>query len=138
MPAARVLLVLCALAAGAPDVAVATGPSLRGDVRYEVSGGFAGLDDRLLLRADGRARLTRRAGKPRRFRVSARDRRALARAFDRAGFASVRSDPEPEGADLLTFRISYLGHSASTNDAVSSSALDPIRRRLDRIVDRGT
>jgi len=135
---ALVLLALAVLAAGAPVTEATAGARLHGDVRYHVSGGFAGFDDRLLLRPGGRARLTRRGGEPRRFRVSARDRRALARAFERARFASVRSDPDPDGADAITYRITYLGHSATTNDAVESSALDPIRRRLDRIVDRGT
>ncbi|MCS6883444.1 MAG: hypothetical protein RMK84_13210 [Oscillochloridaceae bacterium] len=105
-------------------------------IEYHRSGGFVGLDDRLIIREDGETSLTR---KERRFSFTL-DRATvnqLADLFTTAGFMQLRKEymPQRAGPDLFTYVVTYRGHTVRTMDGAIPPALDPILEQLDQIVE---
>ena len=119
-------------AATAAATPVAT---LRGDLDYERSGGFAGYADSLVVTRDGKGRLRRRIAERPPFELAPAEITALAEAFERADFAALPADsaskrPSP---DLLEYRIAYAGHTVRTDDATSTQRLDALIAMLDQV-----
>jgi hypothetical protein len=99
-------------------------------VRYDVSGGIAGLSERLVVDSDGGARQTGET--TRCFRVSTTQLRKLERELEAARFSSLkrRYAPEVPVADGTTQSVRYKGYEV----AVSTGADVPAR--LDRALRR--
>lgn len=104
-------------------------------VEYSRSGGIAGFDDHLVIRADGQATLTRR-GQSSEFAL---DRDTLVRLqalLDDAQFTRLDGEylPSSSGADLFTYVIAYRDHTVRTMDTAVPEALQPALELLNQIV----
>ena len=104
-------------------------------IEYSRTGGIAGFDDRLVIRANGRATLTRR-DQPSEFVL---DRETLARLqalLDDAQFTRLDAEylPSGQGADLFTYVLTYRGHTVRTMDTAVPEALQPALDLLNQIV----
>lgn len=125
----RRTLVLAAVAlAGCGDTSAQA--KLKANVRYEKSGGFAGLSQRLTLRPDGTG-VTSNLERRRRFKVSAATRRNVERAVRAAKLARTR-DPRRtgNGADGFEFSVAYGQHRVDWGDFTA----DP-PERVERLYD---
>jgi hypothetical protein len=89
---------------------------LKANVRYEKSGGFAGLSQRLTVRPDGTG-VARTLEARRAFKVTAATRRTIERAVRAARLARTR-DPRPtgQGADGFEFGVAYGPHKVDWSD----------------------
>ncbi len=107
-------------------------------LRYERSGGFAGVQEDLRVAPDRRAIIvTREAGAPStsRFRLSERAVDGLRAAFREAGWRRVESPGNYGGcADCFLYRIAYQGRVVRFDDVTFPKPLRPVVRRLDAIV----
>ncbi|HEY8581370.1 MAG TPA: hypothetical protein VIL49_00425, partial [Capillimicrobium sp.] len=83
------LLVVALLAA------LAVAPAAHARLVVERTGGIAGVQDRLVVRADGSGLVTHRGGP--RERLTPADTRAVRRALRHAGFADLDARYEPTG-----------------------------------------
>jgi hypothetical protein len=99
----RALIVALALLAGWTAESQA---ALRANVRYEKSGGFAGISERLTVRPDGSGVAVNDDGR-RAFRLAASRTRTLERAVRAADLAHTK-DPKPgDGADAFQYSVAY-------------------------------
>jgi hypothetical protein len=105
-------------------------------VEYHRSGGFAGLDDHLVIMEDGESILTR---KSERYEFSLdRDTVAgLQSLFKDAAFSQLGTEslPSRQGADLFEYVVTYEGHTVRTMDGAVPPSLQPILEALDQIVE---
>jgi hypothetical protein len=115
-----------ALALLALSAAEAQG-ALRANVRWDKSGGFAGVVQKVTVRPDGTGVATNE-DRRRSFRLSSATRRTLERAVVAADLAHTR-DPKPgNGADQFQYDVSYGPHKVTWDDL---GANPPVRvRRL--------
>jgi len=125
----RVLVVALALLAGFATEAQGV---LRANVRWEKSGGFAGVVQKVTVRPDGTGVATNE-DRRRSFRLSSAGRRALERAVVAADLAHTR-DPKPgNGADHFQYGVSYGPHKVIWDDL---GANPPVRvQRLAEILE---
>ncbi|GAA3818008.1 hypothetical protein GCM10022226_43230 [Sphaerisporangium flaviroseum] len=116
-------------------VATATAqPAQAADVRKKVwvelreQGGFAGLDDRVIVYTDGCARVSHRTGPAVRRCLTGAETRALRSALKhlRLGHTQVR----PPGADFIKYTITYKKHRVSRYTL--SSTWKPLVRQLEK------
>ena len=137
-------VVVALLLAGCSDDgdASSTLPDPSGDafhVRYQRSGGFAGVQEDLRVAAGRRATLaTATAGEPQttRFRLSEKAVDALRSAFRKAGWRQIHSPGSSAGcADCFVYRIAYQGRVVRFDSVTFPQRLTPVVRRLDAIVD---
>ncbi len=105
-------------------------------IDYHRTGGIAGFDDRLLIRADGSATLRRRDGTctfilP---EATLADLRERLRA---ANFSALPSDAMPARPvyDGFTYTITYEGHTVRTADGGVPAGLLPVVQALNRLID---
>ena len=107
-------------------------------LRYERSGGIAGVQDDLRVAAERRATLvTTTAGKRQtsRFTLSTRAIEALRKAFREAGWRQIHSPGTATGcADCFIYRIAYQGRVVNFDSVSFPEQLQPVVRRLDAIV----
>jgi hypothetical protein len=89
--------------------------ALRANVRWDKSGGFAGVVQKLTVRPNGTGVATNE-DRRRSFRLSATVRRTLERAVLAADLAHTR-DPKPgDGADHFQYSVSYGPHEVIWDD----------------------
>ncbi|MFI6285457.1 hypothetical protein ACIBCM_11980 [Streptomyces sp. NPDC051018] len=98
-----------------------------------VTGGIAGVNDRLTVREDGTYTTASPPGPGRSGRMAPAGLRALRRALERAGFP--RLPPTATGApvpDGFLYRITHRGHTVVTDDASQPPALRAVLTALPR------
>lgn len=122
------LLTLSACAGGA------TAPGTLVD--YRRSGGFAGVDDHLVVQVDGQVNLTTKAGSQT-FNLSPEQLKALETSLESAGFDALQKSylPERQGADRFDYQVAYAGKSVHTMDGSVPSQLAPVIDQLNLLVD---
>ncbi|MFD9565776.1 hypothetical protein [Streptomyces sp. NPDC059994] len=115
-----------------PDSATPTPPAQHGQLlKMVVSGGFAGLHNELVVKADGSYTSTRRDGRTTSGRLSPDALAKLREALKDADFAHL--PPRPTGrpiADALMYQFTYEGHVVLTDDIHQSPALRDVRANL--------
>jgi hypothetical protein len=112
-------------------------PRLAAPLTYERAGGLAPHQDKLVVRPDGSASLTV-SGKTRTLRLPRAQVATIAADLERARFAhvpatSTSSHPVP---DAFAHRITYRGHTVTTDDAAMPRTLAPLVGELGGVVDR--
>jgi hypothetical protein len=103
-------------------------------VDYLRSGGFAGLEDHLVVMGDGRA-VVEGKGPRREDRLDAATMRELVAALDQADLARLGrpSDP-PQGSDLFEHTITYQGRTVTVTDTAVPQQVRPLLALLARII----
>ncbi len=104
-------------------------------IDYHRSGGIRGIDDRLVIRDDGTATLSRN-GKSSEVTVTSDVMDRLRRALGQSQFGGLRSEYEAPrgGADMYDYAITHNGHTVRAKDASLPEALHPVIAILDRIL----
>jgi hypothetical protein len=100
-------------------------------VRYDVSGGLAGISERLVVDRDGSARQS--GDTTRRFKVSATQLRRLKRELEAARFGSLKRSylPDVPVSDGTTQSVRYKGFEVSVY--TGADVPDPLARVLRRL-----
>jgi hypothetical protein len=132
--ATGLLLVGC----GSDDDSAAKSPpaKLSGELRYVRDGGFAGDHDVVVIRPDGRSRVTRQRGRDASFTLSRQEIAKVAEAvkgarLDQLDPKSTSPKPVP---DAFVYTVSYRGHTVETDDDAMPDSLAPLRQQLDQLV----
>ena len=101
-------------------------------VRYDLSGGLKGANERLTVDRDGTARESGKRTSPSHYKVSAKELRGLRHDLTAAHFKSLKHSYRPRYvvADGITQTVTYQGRSVS----VSTGATAP--KRLHRVLQR--
>jgi hypothetical protein len=134
-------LVALTIGAGSASLAQVRGASAgskRTLVKYQRTGGFAVVSDRLVVAQNGRATLSTLSG-TRSALLSRRFRARLVRALRQANFAQLepRYDPPNPVADALTYAVTYRHRRVSFVDSSTiPSQLQPAVSLLNGIVGR--
>lgn len=107
-------------------------------VEYRRSGGFAGLDDRVVIQVNGQATLTRKA-EHYEFVLDRDTMNQLQALFDDAEFSKLRREylPSRQGSDLFEYVVMYKGHTVRTMDTAVPEALWPVLELLNQIIESG-
>ena len=128
----------CALMAGSGDRTHASAeegaPPATPLVEYASSGGFAGLQDQLVIRADGSAVATRK-GQGRELHLDPGGLARLKSAFETAQFVLMKKEYLARGSDLFTYKVTYQGRTVTAMDTAVPGALEPLLSMLNAIVD---
>ena len=105
-------------------------------IEYRRGGGFAGLDDRLIIKKSGEVILTRKL-KRSEFTLDSDTIRHLQTLFEDANFSQLRKEylPSRPGADLFEYVVTYKGHTVRTMDGAVPPPLQPILEALDQIIE---
>ncbi|MBI5303046.1 MAG: hypothetical protein HY868_12990 [Chloroflexi bacterium] len=104
-------------------------------VEYKRVGGIVGFNDHLVIQPDGKATLTRRAGKFD-FTLGGEQIKQIQAAFQIAGFANLREGPSKLLVpDELSYVIVYQGKAFRTSDTQMPAELQPVMAILNGIVD---
>jgi hypothetical protein len=106
-------------------------------VRYDVSGGLAGISERLVIDGDRSARQTGRRAGARAFNVSAKQMRALRRELKAARFSSLRRTYQPDYVvnDGIAQSVTYKGRRVVVYTGASFPArLHVVLRRVARLM----
>ncbi|MEV4169253.1 hypothetical protein [Nonomuraea sp. NPDC049709] len=123
------LLALSTSMAPAAQAGVAPKKAL---VDFRKQGGFAGLDDRVIVYGNGCVRLSRRTGPTIDKCLTAKEKRLL-----RAHLRSLRigrSEGQPPGADFIKYTLAYDKRRASRYTLPAS--WQPVVRQLDQIMEK--
>jgi hypothetical protein len=130
----RKVAVLVALLATFATTASAEAKRL---VRYDITGGIAGISERIVIDTDGSAVQTGRRNADERFTVSAKQLRALKRELKAARFRSLKRRYEPDFRvfDGTTQTVRHNGRSVSVFTGANVPArLARVLRRLSRVM----
>lgn len=105
-------------------------------VEYRRSGGFAGLDDRLVIKESGEATLTRKSQHSE-FTLNGDTMKRLQALFEGANFSQLRREylPSQLGPDLFEYTVTYKGYTVRTMDGAVPPQLQPILEALNQIVE---
>lgn len=105
-------------------------------VEYQRSGGIRGLDDHLVITADGVAQLRRKAVRSE-IALTEDVMQGLRDALSAIEFGQLRREylPERPGADLFEYVITYEGHAVRTRDTAIPPELRELITVLNRIID---
>lgn len=105
-------------------------------VDYRRSGGFAGVDDHVVIQENGQATLTRRAQQYE-FVLDDDTMNQLQTLLDNAEFSKLRGQylPTRQGSDLFEYLITHNGHTVRTMDTTVPEALQPVLELLNRIIE---
>jgi hypothetical protein len=147
LAAMTVLAAGCASPAGAPEPAApgvpatTTAPGTGGTaaatilVDYRKSGGFAGLEEHLVVTSDGHATVEGK-GPTRTKQLDPATMRELTAALEQAGLDRLqpRYDPPVRGNDLFEYAITYRGRTVTVSDTEIPPQLRPLLTELDRIM----
>jgi hypothetical protein len=124
-------------------VATACGPSAGGGgvpprsgalVAYHVSGGFAGVDERLVVSHDGAVVRTSGRTPAEHGRLTAEELAALVDVLEASDFASLPPDTvDPRVADAFVYEVTYGGRRVRTSDGAIPPRLAPVLDRLREI-----
>ena len=104
-------------------------------LEYQRTGGIAGLDDRLVVQADGKAKLTRR-DEGSEFELTSSQISTLRQQLEESEFRSLKRiyKPETQGRDLFEYELTYRGHTVRASDGAIPEALRPVLDSLNAIV----
>jgi hypothetical protein len=102
-------------------------------IEYRRSGGIQGTDDRLVIKNDGTATLTRN-GSSSILTIEAGVLNRLRRSVRGIDFGKLPRDSARGGGDMFEYVIKYQGHTVRGNDATLPPALRPVVEVLDRIL----
>jgi hypothetical protein len=104
-------------------------------IAYRRSGGFAGVNDYLVIEANGSARLTRKNGEAS-FVVTQDELGQLTALLEQSGFSTLNSNNTPGGigADRFEYEITYQGHTVRTMDGAVPPTLVPVLGRLNDLL----
>ena len=104
-------------------------------LEYQRTGGIAGLDDRLVIQADGKAILTRK-DEHSEFELTSRQISTLKQQLEESEFRSLKGiyKPETQGRDLFEYELTYRGHTVRASDGAIPEALRPVLDSLNAIV----
>ena len=107
-------------------------------IEYRRSGGFAGLDDCLVINVNGETTLSRKAEHCE-FALDSDTMKHLQTLFDNADFSKLRREylPPRQGSDLFEYVVTYKGHTVRTMDTAVPESLQPILESLNQIVENG-
>jgi hypothetical protein len=107
-------------------------------VEYRRSGGFAGLDDRLVIEVNDQATLTRKT-EHYEFVLDRDTINELQTLLDNAEFSKLGKEylPSHQGSDLFEYVVSYKGHTVRTMDTAVPEALWPVLELLNQIIESG-
>lgn len=105
-------------------------------IEYRRSGGFVGLDDRLVIKESGESVLTRKSERFE-FTLNSDTVNRLQALFEEAKFTQLRKEylPSRPGADLFEYVVTYKGHTVRTMDGAIPPSLEPILESLNQIVE---
>jgi len=104
-------------------------------IDYHRTGGFAGVDDHLLLFDNGAGLVSTRSV-TREFQVNSSELDRLDLIFWEAGFDSLQDTyTSPDGgADFMSYRITFGNKTVVTEDTVIPFMLQPVIRELNAII----
>ncbi|MER6946451.1 hypothetical protein ABT294_20695 [Nonomuraea sp. NPDC000554] len=123
---------LLALGMGAAEPAQAVTEKTRTLVTLHKEGGFAGLNDQVIVYTNGCVRLSRRTGPTVDECLTETEMRTL-----RAHLKNLRlgrSEPQPQGADFIKYTIAYRGTRVSRYTLPSSWS--PVVRDLEKAMEK--
>lgn len=125
------LLLSGCLAKNQPAPVPAT-PTLFAD--FQRTGGFAGVNDRLVIFDNGAALVSARSAS-REFTLNRSEMDRIAAIFEASQFATLEGNytSSRSGADLLHYSITYKGKTVNTEDTAIPPSLEPVIREMDRI-----
>ena len=109
-------------------------------VEYRRTGGIAGFDDHLIVRATGEATLEKKSGVREVFAVDESMVARLQQAVEDAGFFDLNSEYRPAQIipDALTYRITAQAggrrHTVETTDGAIPDTLAPVIDELNQII----
>ena len=105
-------------------------------VEYRRSGGFAGLDDHLVIMGSGESILTRKSERYE-FTLDHSAVADLRSLFKDAEFSQLgpESLPSRQGSDLFEYVVTYERYAVRTMDGAVPPSLQPILEALDQIVE---
>jgi len=105
-------------------------------IEYRRSGGFAGLDDHLVIEQNWEAILTRRSERYE-FALNSATTNRLQTLFENARFSQLRREylPSYRGSDLFEYAVTYQGHTVRTMDGAVPPSLQPVLEVLNHIVE---
>lgn len=108
-------------------------------IDYHRTGGFAGVDDHLLLFDNGAGLISTRSI-TREFQVNSSELHRLDLIFRQAGFNSLRDTftSSGGGADFMSYRITFGNKTVVTEDTVIPYTLQPVIRELNAIISSRT
>lgn len=107
-------------------------------LRYQRTGGVAGINDQLIITADGNARITR-MGQQSVVALDADTMAAIHALFTETGFMQQYPSVPPvvSGADRIEYLVMYRGHTVRVMDGAIPAGLDPVIAALDAIIETG-
>jgi hypothetical protein len=105
-------------------------------IEYRRSGGFAGLDDHLVVKKNGQALLTRKSERYD-FTLDRDTVTRLQTLFEDAEFSQFRKEylPSRQGSDLFEYVVTYEGHTVRTVDGAVPPSLQPILDAFNQVVE---
>jgi hypothetical protein len=119
----------------APAHAETSGSPLGSAIEYRRSGGFAGVDDRIIASPDGDLEVRDRQHHRRRTRLSPGDLKELASLL--SGWKDLRSPSDPPPPDAFVYSITYEGATVTAVEFASAPpAFDLVRKRLEGLAER--
>jgi hypothetical protein len=104
-------------------------------VDYRKSGGFAGLEEHMVVTSDGHATVEGK-GQTREKQLDPATMRELTAALDQAGLDRLRPryDPPVKGNDLIEYAITYRGRTVTVSDTTIPPQLRQLITELNRIM----
>jgi hypothetical protein len=106
-------------------------------VEYSRQGGFAGVDDRLVVEPDGSFTVSHRGGAVSRGRVSPADLTKLRQVLEASHFGQIPAMTTSGGmADAFTYHVVYAEHDVTAADGGVPAALRPVLAELEEILQR--
>ncbi len=131
------LLATCGAPSGPPSDRSTGGEVL---VEYWRTGGIAGLDDHLVIRANGEAALEQKGGQQETFTLDQSTLSSLQQTLNEAGFFELDSQYRPPRTipDAFQYRITYQRegrrHTVETTDGAVPEELVPVLDELNQII----
>jgi hypothetical protein len=104
-------------------------------LEYRRQGGFAGLDDHLVIQSDGAATLSRGSISTT-FNLPPDIITNLKRELAAANFSDLKREylPAQSGSDRFEYRLTYHGHTVRTQDGAVPAGLQPILDTLNQLI----
>ncbi len=123
-----------ATATAGPSRPPATGPL----VQFGRQGGFAGVDDRIVVQPDGAYQITRKGGGTRTGTLPAAELTHLRSVLEAAHFRDIPAvNPAPsEMRDGFTYHVVYAGHEVLAADGALPDALRDVVGELNTLMER--
>jgi hypothetical protein len=107
-------------------------------VDYQRTGGFAGVNDRLVIFDNGATVISSRAGS-KEILLNQTDLDRISSIFNEGQFSMLDENytSHAEGADFMQYSISYHGKTVRTEDTAIPPSLEPIIEEMNVIIRRG-